>query len=189
MQFYQVKFRPVALVLAEAILREPRAEVAHNRVARDLRDHARRRDGEAVAIAVDNRSLRQGKGKNRQPIDQDVLRLAGQAGDRDPHRFVGRAQNIDRIDLDRIDNADRPGNRVVRDEIAVDLLAFFWEKLLRIVQLSVPEFLRENDRRRYDRAGQRTTSRFIDAGNRGDAESAELSFMPESTASVHGSTS
>ena len=58
MQFYEVKFCPVALVLAEAIFREPSAEVAHNRVARNLRDHARGRDGEAVAIAVDDRRLR-----------------------------------------------------------------------------------------------------------------------------------
>ena len=81
----------VTFVLTKAIFREPRAEVAHNRVARNFRDHARGGDGEAVAIAVDDGRLRQGKGKNRQPIDEDVLRLKGQASDRDSHRFVGRA--------------------------------------------------------------------------------------------------
>ena len=58
MQFNQVQFRAVAFVLAEAILRETRAEVAHNRVARHFRDHTRGRDGEAVAIAVDDGGLR-----------------------------------------------------------------------------------------------------------------------------------
>ena len=100
MQFYQVKLCSVALVLAETIFRKTGAEVAHNRVARDLRDHARGGNGETVAIAVNDRRLRQGKGEHREAIDQDVLGLIGKAGEGEPHRFVGRAQNIDRVDLD-----------------------------------------------------------------------------------------
>jgi hypothetical protein len=189
MQFNEVKFCPVALVLAEAIFREPSAEVAHNRVARDLRNDARGGDGEAVAIAVDDRGLRQGKGEHRQPIDEDVLRLKSQGSDRDSHRFVGRAQNIDRIDLDRVYDPDRPADCVVRNEIVVNLFAFVGQKLLRIVQLSVPEFFREDDGCRYDWTRQRATPRFVDARDRGDAKGAELSFMPESAAAIHGKTS
>ena len=99
MQFYQMQFRAVAFVLAEAILRETRAEVAHNRVARDLCDHARGRDAEAVAIAVDDGGLGQGEGKHGQPIDEDMLGLHGQSFQRRAHRFVSRPQDIDRIDL------------------------------------------------------------------------------------------
>jgi hypothetical protein len=73
MQFNQVQLRAVAFVLAEAIFRKTRAEVAHNRVARDLRDHARRGDAQAEAIAVDDRRLGQGKGKNGEPVDEDVI--------------------------------------------------------------------------------------------------------------------
>jgi hypothetical protein len=185
MQLYEVKFRPVALVLAEAIFGESRAEVAHNHIARDLRDHARGGDGEAVAIAVDDRSLRERKGKHRQPIDEDMLRLGDQARDRDPHCFVGRAQNINGVDLDRVDDANRPGDCIVRHEIVVNSFAFFRQKLLRIVQLSMLEFFGENNCRRYDWAGQRTTPCFIDARDRGDAESTELSFMPESAPPIH----
>ena len=130
MQFNQMQFRAVTFVLAEAIFRETGAEVAHNRVARDLRDHARGRDGEAVAIAIDDRRLRQWKRKHRQAVDEDVLRLKGEAGDGDSHRLVGRAQDVDRIDLDRVDNADRPRDRIVREEIVVNLLAFLRQQLL-----------------------------------------------------------
>ena len=185
MQFYEVKFRPVALVLAEAIFGEPSAEVAHNRVPRDLRDHARGGDGEAVAIAVDNRGLREWKGKYRQPVDEDVLRLKGQASDCDSHRFVRRAQNIDRVDLDRVHDADRPGDRIVRHQIVVNLFAFLRQQLFRIVQLPVPEFLRENYRGGYDRSGEGTTSRFVDAGDTGDTERAKFAFMPEATSPIH----
>jgi len=100
MQFYQVKLSPVAFVLAETILRKTGAEVAHNRVARDLRDYARGGDGEAVAIAVDDGSLREREGEHREAVDEDVLRLNGEAGKGEPHRLVGRAQDIDRVDLD-----------------------------------------------------------------------------------------
>jgi hypothetical protein len=114
-----------------------------------------------------------------------MLRLGGQAGDRGPHRFMGRAQNIDRVDLDRVDDADRPGDRTVRHEIAVNVFALFRQKLLRVVQLWVPEFLRKNDGRRYDRAGECASPRFIDTRDRGDAEGAEPSLMPESAPPIH----
>jgi hypothetical protein len=42
MQFYQMQFRAVAFVLAEAIFGKARAEVAHNCVARDLGNDAGR---------------------------------------------------------------------------------------------------------------------------------------------------
>src|SRR2546423_6609036 len=80
MQFYEVKFGAVTFVLTKAIFRETRAEVAHNRVARDLGDHARGGNGQAVTIAVDDRGLRQREGEYGQAVDQDVLGLNGEAG-------------------------------------------------------------------------------------------------------------
>ena len=125
-----MEFGAVTFVLAETIFRETRAEIAHNRIARHLRNDARGRDREAVAIAVDDRRLRERKWKHRQAVDEDVLRLKGEAGDGDSHRLVGRAQDVDRIDLDRVDNADRPRDRIVREEIVVNLLAFLRQQLL-----------------------------------------------------------
>jgi len=180
-----VEFRAVAFVLAEAILRETRAEVAHNRVAGDFRDHARGRDREAVAIAVDDRGLRQRKGKHRETIDEHVLRLNGKAGDGRAHGFVGRAQDVYRIDLDRIDNANGPGDRVIRDEIVVNFFAFLRKELFRIVQLPMPKSLRKDNGRRYNRPRQRAAPGFVDAGDGGDTERAKPAFMPETTAAVH----
>ena len=47
------------------------------------------------------------------------------------------------------------------------------------------KFFGEDDRRRYDRAGERATARFVDAGDRRDTEGAQSAFMPEATATVH----
>ena len=185
MQFYQVKLSAVAFVLAEAILGKTGAEVAHNRVARDLRDHARGRDGKAVAIAVDNRGLRQGEGEHWEPVDEDVVGLQGEAGESEAHRLMGSAQDVDRVDLDRIHDADRPANRLVGEELFVNLLPLFREELFGIVQLPVPEFLRKNDRRRYDRSREGPASRLIDPGDAGNAERPKFAFMPKTAATVH----
>jgi hypothetical protein len=185
MQFYQVQFRAVTFVLAKAIFRETRAEVAHNRVARDLGDDARGRDREAVAIAVDDRGLREREREHRQTVDEDVLRLRGEAGEGGVHRLVGRAQNVDRVDFDGIDDADRPRDRGVRQEIAVNFLALLRQQLLRIVQLPVFEFLRKNNRGRDHRTGKRAATGFIDPGDRGNPERAQFAFMPEATAPIH----
>lgn len=150
MQFYQVQFRAVAFVLAETIFRKTGAEVAHNRIASDFRDHRGRRDAEAVAIAIDDCGLRERKGKDRQAVDENVLRLKSEGGDGRAHRLVGRAQDVDRVDLDRIDDADRPRDGGVRDEFAINFLALLRQKLFRIVQLPVLELFRKNNRCGYD---------------------------------------
>ena len=64
----------IAFVLAETVLRETRAKLAHQGVARDLVDHARGRDAQAQAIAIDEGGLRERKWEDRQAIDQDVVR-------------------------------------------------------------------------------------------------------------------
>ena len=115
--------------------------------------------------------------------------MDGERIDGGAHRLMSRAQNIDRVDLHGIDNADRPRDRGIREEIVVNLFALLRQKLLRIVQLPMLEFFRKNNRRRYDRSGERPASRFIDARDGGNAERAQFAFVPKSAASVHGSTS
>jgi hypothetical protein len=185
MQFYQVQFRAVAFVLAETIFRKTRAEVAHNRIASDFRDHRRRGDAEAVAIAIDDRGLGEGKGKDRQAVDENVLRLKGEGGDGRPHRLVGRAQDIDRVDLDRINDPYRPCDSRVGDEFAIDFFALLRQKLFRIVQLPVPEFFRENNRGGYDRPRERATSRFVDPCDGRNTERPQFAFMPEAATPIH----
>ena len=91
MQFNQMQLRAVAFVLAEAIFGKTRAEVAHNRVARDFRDYARRRDAETEAIAVDDRRLRERKRKNGETVDEHVIGPQPQRFDGGAHRLVGGA--------------------------------------------------------------------------------------------------
>lgn len=73
MEFLEVKLGAVTFVLTETVLRKLRAELAHERVACHFRDHARGRDAQAHAVAIDNRGLWKRKGKHGQTIDQDMI--------------------------------------------------------------------------------------------------------------------
>ena len=54
MELQKMQFCSVTFMLAETILRELRAKVTHDPVARDFGDHACRSNAHADAIAIDN---------------------------------------------------------------------------------------------------------------------------------------
>ena len=111
MEFLEMQLGSVTLMLAETIVRKTRAKFPHQCVARHLCDHARRRNAQAQAIAIDDRCLWEWERDNRQTIDQRMLGRNRQACHRDAHRLVRGAQDIDPIDLDRIDDPDCPDDR------------------------------------------------------------------------------
>jgi hypothetical protein len=118
-----MQFCSVTFVLAETILRELRAKVTHDPVARDLRDHACRSDAQADAIAIDNCRLRKWKRNHRQTVNQNVIRWFEQRFNRDAHRTVARAQNVNPVNLNGIDNAHGPSDFGIRNQFAIDFFA------------------------------------------------------------------
>jgi hypothetical protein len=150
MELQQMQFGSVTFVLIEAILRKVSAKVTHHPVARDLGDYAGGGNAQADAIAVDDRRLRKRKRNHRQAIDQNVIRWLNQGFNRQAHGAMTRAQNVDPIYLNRINNADSPSNLEIRDEFGIDLFAQFRRKLFGIVQPTMPEFFRKNHCSRDD---------------------------------------
>jgi hypothetical protein len=148
-----MQFCPVTFVLAKAILRELRAKVTHNPVARDLRDHACCRDAQAKAIAIDNCRLRKWKRNHRQTINQNVVRRFEQCFNREAHRTVAGPQDVNPVDLKRIDNADGPSDFRIRNQLAINFLAQFRRELFGIVQTTMPKFFGKNCRSSNDRPG------------------------------------
>ena len=118
-----MQFCSVTFVLAETILRELRAKVTHDPVARDLRDHACRSDAQTDAIAIDDCRLRKWKRNNRQTVNQNVVRRFEQRFNRETHGTMTRAQNINSIDLNGIDHAYGPSDFGIRNQLAINLLA------------------------------------------------------------------
>ena len=118
-----MQFSAVAFVPAETIFGKTGAEVTHHSVAGDLRDHAGSGHAEAEAIALNNGGLRKWKRNDGQAIDQNVIGRIGKRGNGQPHRVVRRAQDIDPVDLDRIDNTDRPTDFGVPYQFTINFLA------------------------------------------------------------------
>jgi hypothetical protein len=123
MEFQEMDLSAVTFMLAEAILRKMRTEVTHHSVTGNFRDHTGSSDGKAEAIAIDNSGLGNWKGNNGQAINQDVVRRAGEGGNGDAHRFVRRAQDIDPVDFHRINNAHRPAEVRIGNEIVINFFA------------------------------------------------------------------
>ena len=120
-----MQFRSVALVLAEAVLGKAGAEFAHNGVARDLGNDAGGGNGEAEAIAIDDGRLGKGKRKNGQAVDEDMVRLRAERLDSRAHSLVGGTENIDRVNLQRIDDSNGPGDGRVVDQFVIDFFTAF----------------------------------------------------------------
>jgi hypothetical protein len=118
-----MQFGAVTFMLAKRILRKLPAKVTHHSVARDLGDYAGGSDAHADAIAIDDRRLRKWKRNDGQTVDQDVVRLFDQCFDCKAHGFMARAQNVDSIDLDRINDTDSPSDFGMSDQFAIDFLA------------------------------------------------------------------
>jgi hypothetical protein len=133
MEFYQMQFGSVTFVLAETILRELSAKVTHHAIPRYLGDHAGGSDAQADAITIDDCGLRKWKRNYGQSVDQNVLGRFDQGFDRQTHGAVARAQNIDPIDLDGINNTDSPSDFEITNEFAIDFLAQFRRELFGIV--------------------------------------------------------
>jgi hypothetical protein len=123
MKLQEMQFGAVTFMLAERILRELSAKVTHHLVARDLGDHAGGSNAQADAIPVDDGRLWKWKRDNGQPIDQNVIGRLDQRFDRQAHGAVARAQNVDSINLDGIDNTDTPSDFGIADQFAIDFLA------------------------------------------------------------------
>ncbi len=118
-----MQFGSVTFMLAERILRKLCAKVTHHPVPHDLGDHAGGSDAQTDAITVDDSRLRKWKRDHRQPVNQDVVGRFDQCFDRQAHGAMARAQNVDPINLDGINNTDSPSDFGIGDQFAIDFLA------------------------------------------------------------------
>jgi hypothetical protein len=97
---------------------------------------------------------------------------------------MARTQDIDPVDLDRIDNADGPPDFGIRNQIAINFFAQFRRELFGIVQTTMAKFFGKNRRGGNDRAGQGTTPGFVNSRNARDSCNAEFFFVPKSATPV-----
>ena len=120
--------------------------------------------------------MTESESRDRKPIDQNSVRRARQPAQRALHRQVRGPQNVEPVDLRHRGQRKRDHDARVGAQFGINLLAFFWRKLFRVVQNGVKESIREDDGRGKDRTGQRTAPRFIDPSHHTGAGRAHLVF-------------
>jgi len=180
-----MQFGSVAFVLVEAILRELGAKVTHHPVARYLGDHASCSDAQTDAVAVNNRGLRKRKRNDWEPIDQNMIGRVEQCCDCHAHRSMARAENVDTIDLNGIDDADRPSDLGIGHQLRINVLAQFRCKLFGIVQATVTKFFRKNYSSSHNWTSQRTAPSFVNPSDPRNAGGAQFFLVTKSASPVH----
>ena len=185
MESQQVQLGSVTFVLAKAILWELRAKVTHHPVAGYLGDHAGGSDAQTKTVSIDDRSLRERKRNNWQPIDQDMIRRIHQGRDRQAHRSMARAQDVDAIDLDGIDNADRPSHLRIGYQIQINFLPQFRRKLFGIVQATMTKFFGQNYGGGNNRTRESTTPCFVNSSDLRNARGAQFFLVTKSAPPAH----
>jgi hypothetical protein len=98
---------------------------------------------------------------------------------------VARAQNVDPIDLDGINNTDSPSDFGIGDEFAIDLFAQFRRELFGIIQTTMTKFFSKNDSRGDNRTRQRAAASFVNPSDARDSDGAEFFLVTKSAAPVH----
>ena len=104
--------------------------------------------------------------------------------DRQAHGAVARAQNVDPIDLDGINNTDSPSDSRIGNQVAINLFPQFRCELFGIVQTAMTEFVGQNHCGRHDRTRQRAAAGFINPCNARNSDGAEFFLVTKSTPPV-----
>jgi hypothetical protein len=172
-------------VLAEAILRELGAKVTHHPIACYLGDHAGGSDAQADTVALNDRRLRKWERNDGQSINQNVFRRFIQCCGCQSHGPMAGAQNVDAIDFDGINNAERPPDLGIGHQIRINILPQFGGKLLGIVQATMAKFFRKNYSSSDNWTCQRTAPRFVKPSNTRYTGGAQFFLVTKSASPVH----
>ena len=138
-------------------------QLHHQRVAGDLGDDGRGGDGGDLRVTPDDRSLAWGNA-HRKSVDDDVIRRSSEAREGAAHGALERGAHADRVDLVGEHVGDRGADRDL-EHPRRDLTAPGREKLLAVVEAVDVGPLGQHDRRRGQRARERTSPDLVDAGD------------------------
>jgi len=95
------------------------------------------------------------------------------------------SQNVDAIDLDRIDYADRPSDVGIGHQLRVNFLTQFRGKLFGIVQATMTKFFGQNNGGSDNRTRESTTPCFVNSGDLRNAGGAQFFLVTKSAPPAH----
>ena len=149
-------------MIGESVSGMVAVQVAHQAVAVHLRDDARRSDGDALRVALDDRLLRDGEVAQAARVEQHVLRRRREGEHRAAQSEQSRVVDVDRIDLRDFRAADAHRHAAGAD-LRFERVPLLGRQLLGVVHAldarSRPEDYRGGDHR----PGERRHPNFVDA--------------------------
>jgi hypothetical protein len=114
-----------------------------------------------------------------------VIRRVRQGCDRPTHRAMACTQNVDAIDLDRIDNADSPSDVGIGHQIRINFIAQFRRKLFGIVQATMTKFFGQNNSSSDNWTRESTTPCFVNSGDLRNAGGEQFFLVTKSAPPAH----
>jgi len=97
-QLPQVFGSPVSLVCEKPVLGVADVGPRHEPIPENLRDDGRRGDGEAQPVALDDRTLLDGKRREDDRIEEEIIRWRREVLHRLGHRKSRRFKDVHRVD-------------------------------------------------------------------------------------------
>ncbi len=162
-QRFQMIGGGVALVAGKAVLRVYRIPFLHARVPVRLGEDGGRSNGDAAAVALDERLLFD-EHVELHGVDQQVIRRDRKLLERGGHGLAAGLINIPGINALRVHLGNGPGQRVLANALG-KLSASVRSDLLRIIEPNDAPLRIENDGGGNHRAEERAAAGFIQTGD------------------------
>ena len=147
----------------------------HQSIPRHFGHDRGRRDGQAERITLDDGAERDGAIGQSNRVNEQAIRLRSETGQRTTHGEAGRFKNVELVDFFVARRTDPDADRAFVDR-DVELFPLGFSEKLGIVAADQPAPSRQDDGRRDHRTGQRTSTRFIQAGDPAIPASAGFQF-------------
>lgn len=148
----------------------------HQQIAVDLRHHGSRCNGDASAIALDERDLRHLEVLEEDGIEEEHVRTEREILDRLVHGQLAGAQDVDAVDGHGLDDADGHGARA-RQHVAADGQAMVEvDEELGVVDAKEGGLDVEDDAGGDDGAGQTAAADLVGAGDGPKTKITELAL-------------
>ena len=144
----------------------------HQQIAIDLRHDGSGGDGDASAIAFDQRNLRHLDRLEPHGVEEEDVGTNGKVFDRMRHGELAGAKDVDAIDGVALDDADGDGARAMQDE-AAEREAVFVRDLLGIIDAKKCRLVIEDHAAGDDGTGQAAAAHLVRAGDGAKTKIAE----------------
>ena len=163
-QLLEVLFGAIPFMGQKVVVGILPMKLGHQAIPRHFGHDRGRCDGQAERITLDDGAERDGAIGQSNRVNEQTIRLRSETGQRTTHSQAGRFKNVELVDFFVARRTNPDADRAFGDR-DVELFPLGFSQELGIVASDQPAPSWQDDGRRDHRTGQRTSARFIQAGD------------------------